>query len=107
MTYTCEPHKCISCSNQIHFKGETFQDKINRGIYKEITLELSNGSKMRVGLCNECFAKRDELDDGAMLEAIKERWRNTIKPTRKDSLETQIKDLKVNGASDRTIETVR
>lgn len=95
MKYVCEPRKCISCDNQIHIPGETFEQKVARGMYQEISLKLSNGSQMRVGICKDCKPQAQNLDHTAMLEAIKERWRATIRPARKEALEAQLKDLKV------------
>ncbi len=92
----CRPNKCINCDTLIHLPGETFEDKVKRGVYKETVLSLSNGSKMRVGICNECLKKVDSLDKSDMLEAIKQTWRQTISENRKEALEAQIKDLTVN-----------
>jgi len=95
MKYVCEPDKCISCDTKIHIRGESFAEKVARGVYKEMTLDLSNGSKMRVGICDTCHKNLESIDMQEVLEAIKARWRATIKAGRKEILESQIKDLKV------------
>ena len=94
--YVCKAYKCISCDTAIHIKGETFEEKINRGVYKEITLELSDGSKMRVGVCNVCKEKEKELDCDEILKAVQEYWKNTIKSSRKHIYDNFGAKLKVS-----------
>jgi len=88
--YTCKPNKCISCDTIIHLPGESTIDKKARGVYKELTLELSDKSRMRVGICNVCESHKEDLDKDEMLRAIKEMWENTISNARKELYLSQL-----------------
>lgn len=58
--YEMKPKRCISCP-------ET--DLQAKGIYEEIVVKLSDGSKMKVGICQTCLAKSSELDASKIVEA--------------------------------------
>lgn len=87
MAYVCQPNKCISCDTIIKQKGETPEQRAIKGIYNEITLELSNNSKMKVGVCNTCKQSPETIDHNQAFEAIQNFWRTHIKASRLDLFE--------------------
>lgn len=95
-TYICHPRRCISCDTIIKPKGESYEEKLRRGVYKEITLQLSNGSKMRVGVCRVCKEKGG-LDGAEMLKAIRVYWMKVIRAQMKPKFERFNEGISVTG----------
>ncbi len=89
--YECHPRLCIACDKQIKKPGRTAEERRTEE-YCEDEFVLSNGSRMRVGVCRR--HKALGVDRERALEAIKEYWRKTVRPSRRELMERFIGGLR-------------
>lgn len=70
----CEYGFCTHCSKPIMDSCPTCNTKRPNGQYTEVEMNLSNGSRMKVGVCLECRDKVFQANRKELMAAIRNGW---------------------------------
>lgn len=74
----CEFGFCLSCDKEIAPQCDGCTGRRPNEHYTEVTLPLSNGSKMNVGVCTGCAEHTIwKADKKALMDAVKAAWDKT------------------------------
>lgn len=74
----CEFGFCISCDKEIAPKCDGCTGRRPNEFYTEVTLPLSNGSRMNLAVCTDC--SQDKIwaaDKKELMDAVKAAWDKT------------------------------
>lgn len=70
----CQYGLCTHCEKSIMDTCPTCSSKRHNGQYTEVTMNLTNGSKMPVAVCLDCKDTIWQADKKALMQAVRDGW---------------------------------